>query len=92
MDNATTPAFRFNVIKGCAPLGIRKGEKNTATISRVVVGKDACLVFDTSSKIGNGRMLWLSGNRVNLPEIKAGLVINLNDGNPLHRVKIEVMS
>jgi len=86
---AASSPFSFVVTKGCRALGVNKGARNTAIIKKSVVGQDTYLHFDTSSHVCN-RMLWLSGNRKNIPAIEKGAIIRLHDGDPTHGVTVEV--
>ena len=82
----TSPAIKIKVVKGCRDIGVAKGQ-TAQWILRAVSG-----VGIEAGMIRGSRTLWLSGNRVNVPTVTVGQVLNLNTGNPLQSVKVEVVA
>jgi hypothetical protein len=82
--NTTAPA-KFEITKGCAYLGIAKGSKGTATIAHVPdFGIKVSLDFNN----GRRSVVYLSGNRVNVPSTEAGRSYNAHRGDPTRSIKI----
>jgi hypothetical protein len=70
------------VIKGCPDLFTRKSD------APVHITFEAT---DVGVKVkGLGRTLWMAGNRRSEPKLKYGQTFNLNNGNPLKFVTIEI--
>jgi len=70
------------VIKGCPALFTNKSD------TPVQITFEAT---DVGVKVkGLGRTLWMAGNRRNEPKLKYGQTFNLNNGNPLQFVTIEI--
>ncbi len=70
------------VIKGCPALFTSKSD------TPVEITFEAT---DVGVKVkGLGRTLWMAGNRRSEPKLKYGQTFNLNNGNPLQFVTIEI--
>jgi hypothetical protein len=82
--NTTAPA-KFEITKGCPGLGIAKGSKGTATLTHV-----PDFGIRVSMDFNNGRrsVVFLSGNRVNIPSTEAGRSYNAHKGDPTRSIKI----
>ena len=82
--NTTAPA-KFEISKGCADLGIAKGSKGTATLTCVPdFGIKVSLDFNN----GRHSVVYLSGNRVNVPSTEAGRSYNAHKGDLTRSIKI----
>ena len=94
MSSSVLPSedFIFRVTKGSQALGVKKGQSFRATFRVAALGEDTAILLETTSKLANGRRLYLSGNRRYVPELRVLKVFNLHDGNPLHNIKIEIRS
>ncbi len=70
------------VIKGCPDLFTRKSDTPVSITFKAT---------DVGVKVkGLGRTLWMAGNRRSEPKLKYGQTFNLNNGNPLKFVTIEI--
>jgi len=82
--NTTAPA-KFEISKGCAYLGIAKGSKGTATLACVPdFGIKVSMDFDN----GRHSVVFLAGNRVNIPSTEAGRSYGAHKGDPTRSIKI----
>lgn len=90
---STTPAitipFTFEVIAGCRDLSIRKGYR---AVGRFSEQGDFGVLLETSSKLGNGRGLYISGTRKYIPTLTKGATFNLHAGDPTRRITIKILS
>jgi len=76
--------LKFTVEKGCADLNITKGMRGTATLTSNEVG----VRVDLDINGGETRLVYLSGNRKNVPTSVAGRTYNAHKGNPLKYITL----
>lgn len=67
--------YRIRITKGCRAIGVHKGAVARVTPYAV-----------PTAGVKVSPILWLAGNRVNLPTWKVGDSMSLNTGDPTRRV------